>query len=122
MNKPSELFKKRDLILMVSLVLIFLAFYWSRPKEGLSVEVYIAGELSMKISAPGSYELHEGNKYLMKVVFDGRKVHVEEANCPLKICEKTGDIKPGGTIVCVPNKVLIKFEKAIDGDVDVMTW
>lgn len=76
----------------------------------------------MQIRVAGSYELHDGDKYLMKVVFDGQKVHVENADCPLKICEKTGRVGPGGVIICVPNRVLIKFRKVSNEGVDVMTW
>lgn len=76
----------------------------------------------MQIGVAGSYELHDGDKYLMKVVFDGQKIHVENADCPLKICEKTGRVGPGGVIICVPNRVLIKFRKVSNEGVDVMTW
>ncbi|WP_448516574.1 NusG domain II-containing protein [Pseudothermotoga sp.] len=122
MNKRSDLFKKYDVLLVILLVTIFLAFYWTRPREGQSIEVFVDGKLSMQIKTPGSYEVRDGDKYLMRVIFDGRKVHVEDSNCPLKICERTGSVGPGGTIICVPNRVLVKFKTTADTEVDVMTW
>jgi len=122
MNRRGKLFKKYDLLLVIVIVVGFFVFYSTRSREGQSIEVFVEGKLFMQITAPGTYELHDGDKYLMKVVFNGQKVHVEDSNCPLKICERTGNVGPGGTIICVPNKVLIKFRTNVDTAVDVMTW
>ncbi|WP_461791141.1 NusG domain II-containing protein [Pseudothermotoga sp.] len=122
MNSRDKLFKKRDLFLIISLMAVFLGLYWGKSQKGQTVEVFVGGKLSMQIGVAGSYELHDGDKYLMKVVFDGQKIHVENADCPLKICEKTGRVGPGGVIICVPNRVLIKFRKVSNEGVDVMTW
>lgn len=122
MNRRDKFFKKRDLFLIISLVAVFLSLYWGKSRAGQIVEVFVGGKLSMQIRTAGSYELYDGDRYLMKVVFDGQKVHIENANCPLKICEKTGHVGPGGVIICVPNRVLIRFRKISNEGVDVMTW
>lgn len=114
--------KKFDVLLIITLVLTFLTFYLQRSSASQSIEVLIEGKIVMQIKTPGSYELRRGDKYLMRIVFNGYELHVENPNCPDKICEKTGNIKPGGTIICVPNKVLIRFKKSATSDVDVMTW
>ena len=46
----------------------------------------------------------------MKIVVSDGTVRVEDADCPDKICEKSGAIsKAGQTIVCLPNRVVIKI-------------
>ncbi|WP_448535357.1 NusG domain II-containing protein [Pseudothermotoga sp.] len=122
MNRRGKLFKRYDVILIIAIVAVFLLFHWTRPREGQSIEVFVDGKLSMQIKTPGSYEVRDGDKYLMKVIFEGQKVRVYDANCPLKICERTGSVGPAGTIICLPNKVLIKFKKTADTELDVMTW
>lgn len=122
MSRRDKLFKKRDLFLIIALVAVSFGLYWGKSRAGQIVEVFVSGKLSMQIRTAGSYELYDGDKHLMKVVFDGQKVHVENVNCPLKICEKTGRVGPGGVIICVPNRVLIKFRRISNEGVDVMTW
>ncbi|MCS7174762.1 NusG domain II-containing protein [Pseudothermotoga sp.] len=122
MNNQNRVLRKLDILLITALTFIFLVFYLRGASVNQSVEVLVEGKTIMQIKAPGSYELRNGDKYLMKIVFDGYKVHVEDSNCPLKICEKTGSVKSGGTIICVPNRVLIKFKKSTNAGVDVMTW
>jgi hypothetical protein len=56
----------------------------------------------------------------MKVEFHGNRVRVVESTCPLKLCVKTGWVGPGGTIICVPNEVIIFFEEKTD--YDTVTW
>lgn len=114
--------KRFDVLLIVILVSTFLTFYLQKSSTSQLVEVLMEGKIVMRIKAPGSYELRKDDKYLMRIVFNGYELHVEAPNCPDKICERTGNIKPGGVIVCVPNKVLIRFKKSTNSDVDVMTW
>ena len=52
----------------------------------------------------------KGKNGFLKVQIKERKVRVLEADCPNKICVKTGWIKNGNeNIACVPNGVLIKL-------------
>lgn len=44
------------------------------------------------------------------VEFGNGSIRIVKTDCPQKICKHTGRIrKPGQTIVCVPNKVLIEI-------------
>ncbi len=122
MNNQNKVLKRFDVLLIVIIVLTFLTFHLQKSSVGQSIEVLIEGKIVMRIKAPGSYELRSGDKYLMRIVFNGYELHVEDSNCPDKICEKTGKIKSGGAIICVPNKVLIRLKKSAHSDVDVMTW
>lgn len=51
-------------------------------------------------------------------VKDG-KIRVTNASCPDKICEKTGFIGSGQTIICVPNRITVVVVGS-DGGADVI--
>lgn len=62
------------------------------------------------------FEISGENGY-NRVVIDNGEVYMENADCPDKICVKTGHIsKAGETIVCLPHKVVIeiKGKNAVD--------
>ncbi|MEY8762249.1 MULTISPECIES: NusG domain II-containing protein [Clostridium] len=45
------------------------------------------------------------------VEVENGRIRISEADCPDKICVKTGWIsKPGQSIVCLPHKLIIKIE------------
>lgn len=55
------------------------------------------------------------------VVVNNGKIKMESAECPDKICVKHGELQNGGTpIVCLPNKIVIKFENEVS-DTDAKT-
>ncbi len=46
----------------------------------------------------------------MEIEVKEGRIRVLKSDCPQKICVQTGWIsKPGQTIICVPNKVLIEI-------------
>ena len=50
------------------------------------------------------------------------RVSVHKSSCPLKICVKTGWIaRPGESIICVPNKLVIRIEGVKNAKVDAVT-
>ncbi|MCK4352788.1 NusG domain II-containing protein [candidate division WOR-3 bacterium] len=66
----------------------------------------------VKVKGPLGYSIIE---------IDGGKVRMLHSPCPLKICMHQGFIKnPNETIICVPNKVMIRMtgKKEVDG----ITW
>lgn len=47
------------------------------------------------------------------VVVSGGAIKFEDSHCPSHICEKTGWVRrAGGAIVCAPNRVLARLERA----------
>ena len=49
------------------------------------------------------------------LVSNGR-IEMKSADCPDKICVEHGELKSSSSpIVCLPNKVVIKFENSTDG-------
>ena len=50
------------------------------------------------------------NGIRLRIVIEGGRVCVEEAECPDKICVRTGEIsRVGQSIVCVPAEVVIRI-------------
>jgi len=122
MSKQSKTFRMADVVLLTVLLVGFLIFFFfthQNKSEGY-VEVFKDGKLVLTLVQDGRYELKTEEKHIMDIVFEKGKVRVENSDCPLKICEKTGSVGPNGVIVCIPNKVVVRFVGK--SKVDVMTW
>lgn len=84
--------------------------------RGAVVKIYQNGGLAetvdlMSVSKAYTIEL-EGNTILIEP--DG--VSVKEANCPDMLCVRQGKIhKPGHSIVCLPNRVVIEISDGESG-------
>ena len=117
-----RLLEKHDLLLITIVLVVSIPFiiFQSLNHEPVVI-VMREGKTILKVSSPGKYNVKWKGKYLMEIEFDGTRVRVADSTCPLKLCEKMGWIKPGGTIVCVPNKVIVTFEH-IRKKYDTMTW
>jgi hypothetical protein len=110
--------KKLDLVIIGVLIAITIAsssaalISTSKKYDSLYVNIEVDGKpynrLSLnsrndKIKVQSSYGTN------LIEIKDG-KVHIEEANCPDKICVKDGFIsKPGQILVCLPNKVVLQI-------------
>ena len=60
------------------------------------------------------YELENGKtlEYRMIIIVKDNKIWVEENECPNHDCIKEGKkSKVGDTIICLPNKIIIRIEK-----------
>lgn len=107
-KRTFSLFRVWDLVIL-ALVLcliggaIFLVF---SPARGAYAEVYIDGKKTATLPLKENTILTLDK---IKIVVNGGKVWVEDADCPDKICEKTGKIyKKGQAIVCLPNKIVVR--------------
>ncbi|ODN31252.1 NusG domain II-containing protein [Fervidobacterium thailandense] len=92
--------------------------------SGVTVEVRIAGKVVEKITQEGTYTiLNEAGQRITTLHFDGKFAWVDGSTCPDKICEKMGKVSEGGSIICVPNRMVIEI-KPRKGSVkhDVQTW
>ncbi|MEJ5228794.1 MAG: NusG domain II-containing protein [Pseudothermotoga sp.] len=111
-----------DAVLLAVLLVSFLVFFFltrSNRSEGY-VEVFKDGKLVVALTQESRYELKTEDRHVMDIVFERGRVRVENSDCPLKICEKTGSVGPNGVIVCIPNKVVVRFVGKTK--MDVMTW
>jgi hypothetical protein len=119
--------KKLDYIIIGTLILLTVisstaVFISSRRKfDELYVNIEVNGKFYKKVPL---YNVSEKVKVkterginIIEVV--NGKVHVEEADCPDKICVKDGFIhRPGEILVCLPNKVVIQIQGKNREDVD----
>ena len=92
-------------------------FFFEGTEAGASLEavVTVDGEIVRRIPLPADKDkrftvstAHGENE----IVVCGGKVFVEEADCPEKVCIKSGAIsKPGEVIACLPHHLLIEIRK-----------
>lgn len=87
-------------------------------KEAKAVQVYSDGKLlytlPLDLDTTVTVETDQGTNTV--TVKDG-KVAVTEANCPDQYCVKRGFCSSGMQIVCLPNRLILKFSEnsALDG-------
>lgn len=84
------------------------------------VGIYKDGSLVEKIdlnSATGEREITlSGDLGDNVILVSNGRIEMKSADCPDKICVKHGELKSSSSpIVCLPNKVIIKFENSTDG-------
>ena len=95
-----------------------LSLWLLRPTQAKTVEVWSEGKLVQTLSLAEdqtlTVETETGRNVI--TVKDG-KVAVTEANCPDKVCMHRGWCSGGAQIVCLPNKLVLKFtgDNTIDG-------
>lgn len=113
--------KNRGWIIIFASALIICAVWWlcitafSSPAK--TVGIYQNGELIEKIdltTVTGEREIELSGEYGSNIVYiSNGSIKMKSADCPDKICVKHGELESAGSpIVCLPNKVIIKFEAA----------
>lgn len=87
-----------------------------------SVEVVRNGEVlysfDMGMSKDQSIRIEYGESYNIIEISEG-KIRVSEAGCPDKTCVKMGWLKSGTPVVCLPNRLEIRFSHG-KSDVDAV--
>lgn len=94
------------LISVFSLTVFFGVFF---GESGTRAEIYSCGELlgTYRLSKDEVIDVSGKNK----IRIESGEVFMEYADCPDKICVKTGKIKnKGQQIVCLPNKLAVKVK------------
>lgn len=84
------------------------------------VGIYKDGSLVEKIdlnSVTGEREITLSGEYGDNVILvSNGQIKMKSADCPDKICVEHGELKSSSSpIVCLPNKMVIKFEDSTDG-------
>ncbi|MBQ8529260.1 MAG: NusG domain II-containing protein [Clostridia bacterium] len=110
-----------DVTLLLALVLVGLSVFLVSELSGEAGEwavVRIDGEEVGRYSllCDGVYELNGGTNTL---VISGGEAYVSEADCPDRVCVRTGHVSRNGErIICLPNKLEIKI---VGGGEEVLT-
>ena len=89
-------------------------------KDGITAVVKVDGNivymLPLDKNASVTVEGYQGGSNT--VVIENGTVYMKDADCPDKLCEKTGKIsKNGETIVCLPHRVVVEIQGG-EGNVD----
>ena len=116
--------KNRIWIIIFSVVAILCLGVWLFISNVTSpskvVGIYQNGSLVEKIdlnSVTGDREITLSGEYGDNVILvSNGHIEMKSADCPDKICVEHGELKSSASpIVCLPNKVVIKFESSTDG-------
>ena len=111
--------KKKDMILIVAVLAISLISFAAikmTQKDGKEVIVTVDGKEVYKTSIKKDqiYHIPEKNGTNVMQIKDG-KVTMIEATCPDHYCMKQKAVdEHGGSIICLPNKVVIEGENTAE--------
>ena len=116
--------KNRTWIIIFSVVAVLCLAIWlfisnvSSPSK--LVGIYKDGSLVEKIDlnvVTGEREITLSGEYGDNVILvSNGHIEMKSADCPDKLCVEHGELKSSSSpIVCLPNKVVIKFENSTDG-------
>ena len=116
--------KNRIWIIIFSVVAVLCLAIWlfisnvSPPSR--VVGIYKDGSLVEKIdlnSVTGEREITLSGNYGDNIILvSNGHIEMKSADCPDKICVEHGELKSSSSpTVCLPNKVVIKFEGSTDG-------
>ena len=115
---------KRDIMLIATLIIVcaavFLIINFVVKKDGITAAVKVDGNivymLPLDKNASVTVEGYQGGSNT--IVIENGTVYMKDADCPDKLCEKTGKIsKNGETIVCLPHRVVVEIQGG-EGNVD----
>ena len=105
-------------IALVAAVCLGLSLWLLRPMDAKQVEVWSDGKLVQTLSLAEDQTLEVQSEYGVNVVtVKSGKVAVTHADCPDKYCMERGWCSGGMQIVCLPNRLVLKFagQTQIDG-------
>ena len=107
--------RKNDFLLLGTILLVAAVsgiLRFSFMSDGEKVNVIRNGEVTAVYSLESDLSVTLGESGCVnKLVIDGGKAFVSEADCPDKICAKHRPVsKKGETIVCLPHKLVIEVE------------
>lgn len=124
--KPLEKKHRNDIILAAVLLLAALAAFaviqLTKKSGGYAVVVQEGKEIaSYPLSEDISVTFQSSNGGYNTLVIKAGKADVTEADCPDKLCVNQHSISFNGeTIVCLPNKLVVKIVSGEEADVDII--
>lgn len=124
--------RKGDLILISFLAVIIIGSYfgfryWS-SLGGNTHKIAVVKQADREIAridldtVQTPYQLEVKGEYYEVLKVEKGRIRFLEADCPDKVCVKTGWLsRKGDTAVCLPNRTIIKMEGE-SGNVDVVAY
>ena len=108
---------KRDAVLVLLCIIISAAVYFIIniyvKKDGAYAVVKVDGEIirSLELNKNTSVIVHGYQGGSNTIVVDNGQVYMTDADCPDKLCERTGRIsRTGESIVCLPHRVVVEIQ------------
>lgn len=108
--------KKRDLLLVVGILIIAGVFYignWFLNRQPAAlVEISIDGEVieSLDLTKDTEITVENGKGGTNHLIIQDGRTRISDASCPDKICIHQGEISRNGEmIVCLPNLMIAKI-------------
>lgn len=124
--KSLEKKHRNDIILVAVLLFAALAAFaviqLTKKSGGYAVVVQEGKEIaSYPLSEDITVTFHSPNGGYNTLVIKDGKADVTEADCPDKLCVNQHSISFNGeTIVCLPNKLVVKIVSGEEADVDII--
>ena len=120
-------FCRNDIILIISILsvsFIFLIAVIASRRQGDRVVIYADGvkvyELSLSDDTSVDVEGYNGSHNTITV--SGGSAYMSYATCPDKLCRHQGKInRTGQSIVCLPDRVVVKVEGKDGSEYDALT-
>ena len=119
---------KSDLKLIIVIVLIAIIVLFMiailNDTSNKKALVYYDNNLVLTIDLTETEKkeyLVDGYNGVVKIIAEGGKIKVDEEDSPLHLCSKQGFIEETyETIVCLPNKIVIKIVSSKDNNLDTI--
>ena len=109
---------RSDIILVTFVILLgLILFILNKPVNGELAKVYHDSKLIKEISLSknGKYVV-DGDKGKVYIQVKNNKIKVTDETSPLHLCQNKEINKAGESIICLPNKIIIKIENnELDG-------
>ncbi len=117
--------KKRDVILIVSLLIVgiiaLVIWHFIYSVDGKYVTIEQRDNLIgiYPLNVDKEIEIEHRGEVVNKIVIEDSYCYMEEAECPDHLCIKQGKVnKSGQTIVCLPNRVVVTVVDSDSSDYD----
>ncbi len=103
-----------SVVLLCTVIIVFFGFLSGEKIAVISKNGETLYHIDLS-AVTESYTIDLGGNIIL--VENGR-ICMKSADCPDKLCVKQGTISSIGSIVCLPNKVIIEIER--NGDIDAV--
>ncbi len=106
-----------------ALILSWLVMH--KDHHGQVAGVYSDGELVRlinlsEVTEPFEFTVTYGDSY-NTIYVSAAGIYISEASCPDQICVRHGPLGDGPPIVCLPNRLVIRWESERESEYDAMT-
>ena len=109
------------LVVLITLLLAagaFAVFHWTRADTQTPALILSDGETVARVALPAvrTTDVEVPGKDIC-IRIEGDRVWVLHSDCPDQICVRSGEIRTAGqTVVCLPNRVVVKITGAAQLD------